>query len=155
MKTWSKKEVEKLCKLWEEGLSGSQIAVRLGTGKTRNAVIGRVHRMGLSSRTSEPTLRHSARRAAPPPKPKPKPVVPFEAPPPIVKDGSYVTIMSIRANQCRWPVDGPDTDEIYFCGNTPDGPDENGVASSYCKAHRQLGTQPSKGQIGRGKWKRT
>ena len=44
---WTDDRVELLKKLWAEGLSASQIANRLG-GVTRNAVIGKVHRLGLS-----------------------------------------------------------------------------------------------------------
>lgn len=47
---WSDERVEKLKKMWAEGQSASQIAKELG-GVTRNAVIGKVHRLGLSNRT--------------------------------------------------------------------------------------------------------
>ena len=46
---WTEERVEKLKELWAQGLSASQIAKELG-GVTRNAVIGKVHRLGLSSR---------------------------------------------------------------------------------------------------------
>ena len=48
---WNDERVELLKKLWAEGLSASQIAGRLG-GVTRNAVIGKVHRLGLSGRAT-------------------------------------------------------------------------------------------------------
>ena len=48
---WTDERVDLLKKLWSEGLSASQIANRLG-GVTRNAVIGKVHRLGLSGRTT-------------------------------------------------------------------------------------------------------
>lgn len=47
--SWTDERVEQLKKLWAEGLSASQIAAQLG-GVTRNAVIGKVHRLGLSGR---------------------------------------------------------------------------------------------------------
>ncbi len=47
---WTDERVEQLKKLWTEGLSASQIAARLGAGVTRNAVIGKVHRLGLAGR---------------------------------------------------------------------------------------------------------
>ncbi|MCA0407178.1 MAG: GcrA cell cycle regulator, partial [Proteobacteria bacterium] len=47
--TWDDQRIEQLKKLWGEGLSASQIAAELG-GVTRNAVIGKVHRLGLSGR---------------------------------------------------------------------------------------------------------
>ncbi|HBH40786.1 MAG TPA: GcrA cell cycle regulator, partial [Rhizobiales bacterium] len=48
---WTDERVELLKKLWTEGLSASQVAGRLG-GVTRNAVIGKVHRLGLSGRAT-------------------------------------------------------------------------------------------------------
>src|SRR5438270_6709541 len=52
--TWSEDRVEQLKKLWEAGLSASQIAAELGN-VTRNAVIGKVHRLGLSGRAKSPS----------------------------------------------------------------------------------------------------
>ncbi|HUF86830.1 MAG TPA: GcrA family cell cycle regulator, partial [Thermohalobaculum sp.] len=49
--SWTDERVEKLKELWAEGVSASQIAKTLG-GVTRNAVIGKVHRLGLSNRAS-------------------------------------------------------------------------------------------------------
>ena len=48
--SWSDERVELLKKMWGEGQSASQIAKELG-GVTRNAVIGKVHRLGLSNRS--------------------------------------------------------------------------------------------------------
>lgn len=62
--SWTDERVELLKKMWGEGQSASQIAKELG-GVTRNAVIGKVHRLGLSNRT--------APGAAPAGKPDPKP----------------------------------------------------------------------------------
>src|ERR1700733_2511264 len=50
---WTDERVELLKKLWSEGLSASAIATELG-GVTRNAVIGKVHRLGLSGRAKAP-----------------------------------------------------------------------------------------------------
>src|SRR5919204_2234786 len=52
--SWTDERVEHLKKLWAEGLSASQIAGELG-GITRNAVIGKVHRLGLSGRAQAPS----------------------------------------------------------------------------------------------------
>ncbi|WP_172332504.1 GcrA family cell cycle regulator [Mangrovicoccus sp. HB161399] len=62
--SWTEERVELLKKMWSEGQSASQIAKALG-GVTRNAVIGKVHRLGLSNRTGG---------AGTPPKPEAKPV---------------------------------------------------------------------------------
>ena len=62
---WTEERVELLKKLWMEGLSASQIAGVLGEGVTRNAVIGKVHRLKLSGRakpaSSAPRVRSTAR----------------------------------------------------------------------------------------------
>jgi len=62
---WTDERVELLKKLWMEGLSASQIAGVLGEGVTRNAVIGKVHRLKLSGRakpaSSAPRARSTAR----------------------------------------------------------------------------------------------
>jgi len=52
--TWTDERVESLKKMWGDGLSASQIAAELG-GITRNAVIGKVHRLGLSGRAKSPS----------------------------------------------------------------------------------------------------
>lgn len=90
--SWTDERVETLKKMWGEGQSASQIAKELG-GVTRNAVIGKVHRLGLSNRTggatsakpaakdkatskAAPKTREKAPAAAVPETP-PKPVVPM------------------------------------------------------------------------------
>jgi GcrA cell cycle regulator len=60
--TWTTERVELLKQLWAEGLSASVIAGRLGAGISRNAVIGKVHRLGLSGRATP------ARTSAPRPR---------------------------------------------------------------------------------------
>jgi GcrA cell cycle regulator len=82
--SWTDERVETLKKMWAEGQSASQIAKELG-GVTRNAVIGKVHRLGLSNRVGPGTGREDGDEAevvaAPPPvaipraEPTPRPVV--------------------------------------------------------------------------------
>lgn len=85
--SWTDERVETLKKMWAEGQSASQIAKELG-GVTRNAVIGKVHRLGLSNRTSgtagkeeaeapvAPKVEPAARAAEAPSAAEPKPVAP-------------------------------------------------------------------------------
>ncbi|WP_106743639.1 GcrA family cell cycle regulator [Yoonia maritima] len=79
--SWTDERVETLKKMWGEGQSASQIAKELG-GVTRNAVIGKVHRLGLSNRAGSGGA--SATKAAPKEKPAAaaKPSVPKPAPKP-------------------------------------------------------------------------
>ncbi len=79
--SWTDERVEILKKMWGEGQSASQIAKELG-GVTRNAVIGKVHRLGLSNRAGAPGNKPAAKekpapkadaKAAPKPRNEPKP----------------------------------------------------------------------------------
>jgi GcrA cell cycle regulator len=75
--SWTDERVETLKKMWGEGQSASQIAKELG-GVTRNAVIGKVHRLGLSNRAGSGGAKAEAKAKAAPkaeakPKPTPKP----------------------------------------------------------------------------------
>jgi len=81
--SWTDERVELLKKMWGEGQSASQIAKELG-GVTRNAVIGKVHRLGLSNRTAgaaakpaapaaTPVAKEAAAKPAPKSDPAPKP----------------------------------------------------------------------------------
>ena len=97
--SWTDERVEKLKTMWGEGQSASQIAKELG-GVTRNAVIGKVHRLGLSNRAStKPTAPAADAKPAKPaaapapeapaapkveaaPKPIPSPTARREPPPP-------------------------------------------------------------------------
>jgi GcrA cell cycle regulator len=79
--SWTDERVEKLQAMWNEGMSAAQIAKALG-GVTRNAVIGKVHRLGLSNRgpnaqkpaeAEAPAAAEPVAQAAPPPAPEPQP----------------------------------------------------------------------------------
>ncbi|MEG4645473.1 GcrA family cell cycle regulator [Paracoccus sp. P2] len=77
--SWTDERVETLKRMWAEGQSASQIAKELG-GVTRNAVIGKVHRLGLSNRAEEgadpapePVAKPAVTAAPPAPEPKPAP----------------------------------------------------------------------------------
>ena len=82
--SWTDERVELLKKMWGEGQSASQIAKELG-GVTRNAVIGKVHRLGLSNRSSGGGSAKSAapakEAAAPKPAPKAEPAKPAKPEP--------------------------------------------------------------------------
>ena len=61
--SWTDERVEVLKKMWGEGQSASVIAKELG-GVTRNAVIGKVHRLGLSNRVTSTTAKPAAKEKA-------------------------------------------------------------------------------------------
>jgi GcrA cell cycle regulator len=135
---WTDDRVDQLKSLWTEGLSASQIARVLGEGITRNAVIGKVHRLGLAGRAtpsrverprlpSPPRLHIRAREPEPP-------VV--EEDPIQLEDGSYVGVLTINDRMCRWPIGDPSAEEFHFCGRRPK------TGSPYCEAHARKAYQP-------------
>ena len=70
--SWTDERIEKLTKMWEGGATASQIAEDLG-GVSRNAVIGKAHRLGLKARPSPVKANDKAEVQAPAAKPAPKP----------------------------------------------------------------------------------
>ena len=75
--SWTDERIDRLKTMWEKGLTASQIADELG-GVSRNAVIGKAHRLGLKSRPSP--VKANEGEAKPAPKPKAKPVEKAAAP---------------------------------------------------------------------------
>ncbi|MBU2981369.1 GcrA cell cycle regulator [Lentibacter algarum] len=86
---WTDDRVETLKKMWGEGQSASQIAKELG-GVTRNAVIGKVHRLGLSNRATTTTAKTESKAAAAPKKPSKPKAAPKKAPKPDLKTEAAV-----------------------------------------------------------------
>ena len=71
--SWTDERIDRLKALWIQGMTASQIADELG-GVSRNAVIGKAHRLGLQSRPSPvKASEHDSEVAEPAPKPKAKP----------------------------------------------------------------------------------
>lgn len=106
--------VQELSALWLDGLSASQIARKLGRGLTRNAIIGKVYRLGLENPTMKTNTPRSPReRKLPKCAPLPIPVPPPpEAPPSLNLD-----IEQLTAATCRYPLG---TEAPYsYCGHEP------------------------------------
>ncbi|MDZ4372210.1 MAG: GcrA family cell cycle regulator [Phenylobacterium sp.] len=146
---WTDERVELLKKLWQDGLSASQIAKQLG-GVTRNAVIGKVHRLGLSGRAtpSKPQRtvfkppRPARPAAAAPAAPRriAEPVShPSAAPPARYVDESpgTATVLTLGAHMCKWPIGDPSQDSFTFCGRRSD------EVGPYCHEHAQVAYQPA------------
>ena len=151
--SWNDERVDLLSKLWLEGRSASQIAAELGQGVTRNAVIGKVHRLGLSGRVKVATPVAAARLR---PRPAQKPEERQPLPPvdqgagtgvalPVVRAAAEVvipfstrvTIMDLRDTMCRWPLGDPTSAEFRYCGS------RNGALGPYCEDHARLAFQPT------------
>ena len=142
---WTDERVELLKKLWQDGLSASQLAKQLG-GVTRNAVIGKVHRLGLSGRTPPSKPQRTVFKAPRPARPiSSAPSLPrriaepaAHAPPVRYIDEApgMATVLTLQAHMCKWPIGDPSLDNFTFCGRRSE---ENGP---YCHEHAQVAYQP-------------
>jgi GcrA cell cycle regulator len=159
--TWTDDRVEQLKKLWEGGLSASQIAAELGN-VTRNAVIGKVHRLGLSGRAKSPSTASSSSSAAPRQR-KARPAQPmmrvarpvsrgntalahaFEVemePDPVAYDNvvpmsQRVSLLELNDATCHWPIGDPSSSEFFFCGGRAL------TSLPYCAHHSRIAYQPA------------
>ena len=84
---WTDERVEELKKLWDSGLSASEIGRHMGI--TKNAVVGKVRRLDLAMR---------------------------RAPAPVKIEANVVTLDRLSANMCSWPVGEPGDPNFRFCG---------------------------------------
>ena len=158
---WTEDRVDVLKKLWAEGHSASQIAKQLGS-VTRNAVIGKVHRLGLSGRaTPSRPVKRPPRLARPKPQIMPdgtaRTVAPARTiattqaaseravekaamtalPPMPLGDGEAATVLTLRDSMCKWPIGDPADPAFAFCGRKSEcGP--------YCKDHAEIAFQPAR-----------
>ncbi|MEM6340781.1 MAG: GcrA family cell cycle regulator, partial [Pseudomonadota bacterium] len=106
--SWTDERVELLKKMWGEGQSASQIAKELG-GVTRNAVIGKVHRLGLSNRTGGggTSTPKTEPKAKPAPKAEPKPAKPQLKTEPAIKPEAQEARPPIPARRQIIPAGQP------------------------------------------------
>ncbi len=152
--SWTDERVELLKKLWTDGLSASQIAAELG-GVTRNAVIGKVHRLGLSGRAKSPSSTVPRSR-----KPRASSHMlrvargamrgnaalaymhdfDIEPEPELIENiiplGQRCSLLELTEDKCRWPIGDPSAPDFFFCGGKP-------VESlPYCAYHSRIAYQP-------------
>lgn len=96
---WTDERIEQLKALWAEGLTTGEIGKRLQVSK--NAVVGKAHRLGLKGRPSPIKRAKEPRRQAPAAKePEPK----------------IKSIVDLSAHTCRWPIGDPREPDFHFCG---------------------------------------
>jgi GcrA cell cycle regulator len=153
--SWDDARIEQLKKLWSDGLSASQIAQEMG-GVTRNAVIGKVHRLGLSGRAKTKPSQAS----------RPRKVVKqaasvristisvrgnlavvemLDAEPEVVLQprenvvvpiSRKISIMDLREGLCKWPIGDPLNSDFAYCGA------DSSTGKPYCEHHGRLAYQP-------------
>jgi GcrA cell cycle regulator len=158
--SWTDERVELLRQLWLDGKSASQISGQLGHGVTRNAVIGKVHRLGLAGRAKAPSSTAAPPRAASAPRMPPRPAsggartvvrgataLALAAEPtldtrPVFQEDDVVVPMSLRVTiidlkeaMCRWPLGDPTSSEFRYCGSPA-------ASGPYCAHHGKLAYQP-------------
>ena len=146
---WTKRRIEALKILWAEGKSATKVAHALGN-TTRNAVIGKVHRLGISDRkklqdsliaahlekenskgdgTDESkcsvTLSKAERKAV---------TAMFPLP---VEEGKAATVLTLQSSMCKWPIGDPDDRKFAFCGR-------KATRGPYCVQHAKLAFQTAK-----------
>ena len=146
---WGEAETSALAKYWAEGFSASQIARLLGTGRSRNSVIGRVHRAGLPLRVERTNPRINKKR---PRRQRYVPQVPklnVAKAPPLQSDlksiaalapiDSTLTVHGLTNFTCRYPIGDPIDPDFTFCGRTC-----NNIENPYCTQHQRLAYVPVK-----------
>jgi GcrA cell cycle regulator len=161
---WTDERVELLRKLWSEGLSASQIAAQLG-GVSRNAVIGKVHRLKLSSRgratpapRSQKKMTHGGGATKSTPRAPSRAIVTsigatalkveFEAEPQlrhmerpvedvVVPISRRLKLIQLTEHTCKWPNGDPLTEDFSFCGN------DSLETGPYCTYHSRIAFQPA------------
>jgi GcrA cell cycle regulator len=155
---WLGAEVDELLRLAGTGMSAELIGGKLG--KSKNSVIGKLHRLGITKVKAKPTI------SSPPPKPKPPQVPKPPAPPPMpppppappppapmqmeepapepeepapkprtfrFRRFGAEALFALRDNECLWPIGTPGTEDFHFCAERRiDG------KLPYCKQHARM-----------------
>ena len=165
---WTQEREALLEQLWGEGLSASEVAMKMGQGLTRNAVIGKVHRLGLNDRNSKGyrSQRHTQRPAPSdrrrmhksPVFAKPVEYVPKAARQKLAlaelaeiqltttaDDVARRTLLTLEDDECRWPVGDPilQRETFGYCGS------EKVPGLPYCLCHMKRAYQPPIGNVHR------
>ncbi|MFO1100628.1 MAG: GcrA family cell cycle regulator [Xanthobacteraceae bacterium] len=147
--TWSSERIDQLKRCFQAGLSSSQIAREMGV--TRNAVIGKMNRLGLSRpKDALAKQHHEQKRAAKLARPRrmrmnifaqrailttayAEPLTCDAIP---IHEGRGCTLLELSHGKCRWPIDAPGADDVYYCGNEPL------PGLPYCAGHARIAYRP-------------
>ena len=139
--SWTNEKVEKLKELWTKGHTASQIAEALGD-TTRNAVIGKAHRLNLEARA--PSKQSGLIRS------KENKQATKRTPATMSRKARFQSILldknfepenpksleELTEETCKWPIGHPNEEKFYFCGRKPESD------FPYCKLHVLYAFQP-------------
>jgi GcrA cell cycle regulator len=149
--TWTPERVELLKDLWGAGRTAAEIAKQLGGNITRNAVIGKAHRLGLSGRVSpiQKKAKKTPRSVKPAAASTKKPANATQgsttttrapARKPYVdkpKANGGVSLIDLKDRMCHWPIGDPKKPGFHFCG------DRSVPGLPYCAEHAAVAYQGS------------
>ncbi|MBO4519616.1 MAG: global cell cycle regulator GcrA-like protein [Alphaproteobacteria bacterium] len=134
---WTDEQVEELKRLWDKGLTTGEIGKALGVSK--NAVVGKAHRLGLNSRpspirrgdddvNSAPENTEKATAAKKKKTAKSEPAKKSQE----KEKKKLFTVNDLTSSSCRWPIGDPKDEDFHFCGKEalPDKP--------YCAEHAAI-----------------
>ena len=132
-RTWTTERVDALRRFVEAGFSCGQIAGEIGL--SRNAVIGKIHRLRLW-RGTPPTVRAKMRPRRPAVLTQRRILEAAFAQAVVVEEtinsADRCSLLELAAGKCRWPIGDPAATDFCFCGNEAVG------GLSYCTAHARL-----------------
>ena len=134
---WTEDRIDRLRTLWLEGHSAARIARELGAGLTRSAVLGKVHRMGLSAGRPRPRGPSVVVLSPPRDRPTPTPVSEAIAGPAAVPDQGRTTLLSVRRCECRWPYGDPRAEGFSLCGRPV-------ARGAFCGPHAAVAYRPGR-----------
>ena len=109
---WTPEKIKQLKKLWQKGKSTVEIGRELGMSK--NAVVGKVHRLELDARPSP--IKKSTKKTV-------------EKVAIVKEEPKHVTLLDLRLNSCRWPIGEIKDPDFHFCGK------DCQTGKPYCPEH--------------------
>ncbi len=144
--SWTDERIDLLKAHWEAGMTASQIAEALGEGVSRNAVIGKAHRLGLEARPSpvkigeaveavvsvvaaaaEGVIEGLTAPAKAPPRRPARPAAPAKP--------ARTTLLDLSEKVCKWPIGHPGETDFHFCGKPAQ------ASFPYCSEHCAIAYQ--------------
>ena len=142
---WTNEQVDELCRLWDKGLTANEIAKKLGV--TKNAIVGKVHRLCLKARPSPIKFKGEVEPAEPAKLEENGDAVETseledtevqnnveESAPSNVStcDCGKIKLVELDSHTCRWPIGDPRDEDFGFCGR------KVRAGQTYCDEHSAM-----------------